>query len=106
MEKSLRRHYDQWMKKEGTTNTTSMTGDNRIEIIDGIVFSPKGLQLFTRYLQQSIPSKDEKTRRSLPKKRRRFDYMEHSESEEDIDDSLGGEEEEEAEAALVEKMLL
>ena len=101
------------MKKEGTTKIASMTGDNRIEIIDnrieiidGIVLSSKGLQLFTRYLQQFIPSKDEKTRRSLPKKRRKFNYMEHSESEEDVDDSLGGEEEEEAEAALVEKMLL
>lgn len=97
LHRSLRGHYDQWMEKEGASNTAAMTPGNRIELIEGVVFSPKGLRLFTRHLQQSLPSKEEKIKRTLPKKRERSDYVERSESEEDVDDPKGGEEEEEEE---------
>ena len=81
--RSLKRHYDQWMEKEGAINTATMTQDNTIQLIEGVVFSPKGLRLFARHLQES---KEEKTKRRLPKEGARSDWVEQSESEEDVDD--------------------
>ena len=63
-----------------------MTPDNTIELEEGVIFSPKGLRLFTRHLKQS---KEEKTNRRLSKKRGRSDYVEQSESEEEVDDPEG-----------------
>ena len=86
LRRSLKRHYRQWLEKEGATNTAARTPDETIELTDGVVFSPRGLRLFTRHLQQSLPSKGEKIKRKLPKKSKKFDFMEQSESEEDVDD--------------------